>query len=921
MTQFRPAQQPEIVGRNAERDLIAKLTAGARSGRSATLLIEGEPGIGKTTLLGSVRSVLPAFRIITLKSEHRELYLAGNALARLERALAVQGAGRGRPFERGLRLADALVSLQQRHPVALMIDDLHWCDAESRAAVGVMLRRLPKRARLLVLMTFRPGANSTSEDGVLVKADLIRSHVVRLEGLSRDQVADLVRMNGVSLHLRHVEDLHRRTRGNPRHVLALLEEARDLVCTGHLRLAAPWQLVQETAAELDRMPQDTRRVTEALSVLDRRSPLCVVAAVSDVEHVADVVEPAVTSGLVLRDTSAVVERLEIVDPLVAAAVYRTMERDARRGMHRRAAALCSGRARLEHQAAAADAADDALATELAEFAKHCGQARRHGLAAKYLSWSARLSTEVSTRETRFLESCYQHLLDRNLPAVLVGLDRLRSLRGSPRRDLVLGVLARAQGRISDAVDLLAAAQSTVDRAGEPELFAQLTSELGWALYLVGAPGEVLLRTVAPLAEHAGNDQAVQETVSCLITIARGLHAVAMSDGGGAAHEPRTEAKPAFAETLIMRASVRWWVFGERRRSLLDLDEAFARLKRGESTRLMGAGYGLGAAMMWFGGDWARAESYAARARHVSAIDEQAAAYAWSSLVPSGRGDWQAARAHLEAALAAIRRLPNPDAAAVWSFCLITYCHAADDLAVLRRYIDSHLMMQAIRRIGDERTQGWLLFEFVRALLLAGQVFRAENLVQTMAPDPRRAPWTSMGAWWVRGLVAQHTGELDRAKAAFEKALRIAEHHGSAAPLHHAHLLAEYGTLLYDHDAAARGEELVRAAHRIYERLGARPFAERTKRLLVPHGCAVPEQGERAVTISLTDKERAIVLLVSKGLTNKDIGRRLLVTDKTVEFHLSNIYAKCWIRGRRQLRELAETLLDGGDVEHRQYTAS
>lgn len=203
----------------------------------------------------------------------------------------------------------------------------------------------------------------------------------------------------------------------------------------------------------------------------------------------------------------------------------------------------------------------------------------------------------------------------------------------------------------------------------------------------------------------------------------------------------------------------------------------------------------------------------------------------------------------------------------------------------------------------------MLFEFVRGLLLAGQVSRARNIAEGLAPDPQWEPWTAMAGSWVRGLVAERSGDPAGARAWFEEGLQLAERHGSTAPLYHAHLLADAGRLLCAQGTTRRGEELVRVAHAIYEQLGARPFADRVKRLLLPADASAGETG-----LSLTDKERAIVLLVAEGLTNKEIGRRLLVTDKTVEFHLSNVYAKCRVRGRRQLRELAGSLFDGGGAD-------
>ncbi|WP_181784030.1 helix-turn-helix domain-containing protein, partial [Pseudonocardia pini] len=54
---------------------------------------------------------------------------------------------------------------------------------------------------------------------------------------------------------------------------------------------------------------------------------------------------------------------------------------------------------------------------------------------------------------------------------------------------------------------------------------------------------------------------------------------------------------------------------------------------------------------------------------------------------------------------------------------------------------------------------------------------------------------------------------------------------------------------------------------------------------------------------LTDREREVVALVGRGMTNREVAAELYVTDKAVEYHLGNVYAKLGIRSRRNLRDL------------------
>jgi DNA-binding CsgD family transcriptional regulator len=94
-------------------------------------------------------------------------------------------------------------------------------------------------------------------------------------------------------------------------------------------------------------------------------------------------------------------------------------------------------------------------------------------------------------------------------------------------------------------------------------------------------------------------------------------------------------------------------------------------------------------------------------------------------------------------------------------------------------------------------------------------------------------------------------------------------------------------------------DVLRTARDRLRGVSAVPFLARTERLLHDAGLT-PAAGEEA--LGLTAHEEAVVALVVRGLSNREVGRDLFVTPRTVAYHLSNVYAKLGVTSRRELRE-------------------
>ena len=195
-----------------------------------------------------------------------------------------------------------------------------------------------------------------------------------------------------------------------------------------------------------------------------------------------------------------------------------------------------------------------------------------------------------------------------------------------------------------------------------------------------------------------------------------------------------------------------------------------------------------------------------------------------------------------------------------------------------------------------------------ALLAVGEVDEAERLVgwlEEVGAATGRS-WTLGLAGRGRALLRAARGDTAGARAAIAVAL---EAHGSAGPFELARTQLAAGEI----ERRARQKRAVRAqlepALATFERLGAQPYAERTRAALARLGV------RGAPTPGLSETERRVAALAADGLTNREIAAAVFLSEKTVEGNLSRVYAKLQIRSRVDLAKALERELLAGDHEN------
>ena len=155
--------------------------------------------------------------------------------------------------------------------------------------------------------------------------------------------------------------------------------------------------------------------------------------------------------------------------------------------------------------------------------------------------------------------------------------------------------------------------------------------------------------------------------------------------------------------------------------------------------------------------------------------------------------------------------------------------------------------------------------------------------------------------WLEGWRAEQRGAAEEALEIYGAGEAAA---GPQSPVHTARLLLAHGRLLRRTGQRRLAVERLRRANDLYQVLRAAPFIARTEEELAV--CRLPGSPAKSQSVlALTSRETEVAHLVGKGMSNPEVAAELFISRKAVEYHLGNIYAKCGLRGRQELRRYVE----------------
>ena len=331
--------------------------------------------------------------------------------------------------------------------MVVVVEDLHWVDAESNKALLSAVQRLDQD-RVVVLVTSRPGLHEGWER---LRSDPERCRLVALTPFDPDEVAQLASSSGVDLTPYHAERLHAHTGGHPLYVRTLLSE----LSATELRLPdgdllAPLSLRSAVTARLSEAPEPARALAAGMAVLNQRSELPVVGRIAGVASPVEAFEELLATGFVRWDPNEPGLPVEFSHPLYRQAIYEDLSPSRRRDLHRVAAEGLSSRSALTHRVAAADGVDERLATELEAEARRELERGHKVAAARNFQWASSLSIRASDRERRLVDAACTYMDAGRLSRALAMRPDIESFGKGPGRSLVLGLLEWNTGQAEEA---------------------------------------------------------------------------------------------------------------------------------------------------------------------------------------------------------------------------------------------------------------------------------------------------------------------------------------------------------------------------------------------------------------------------------------------------------------------------------------
>ena len=927
----------ELVGRDAE---VAEVRAflSAASGAPAALAITGDAGIGKSMVWQHVlQAAGRSSRVLSCRPDPVERPLAFSALDDLfgevaeevlpalprpqrravEAALLREGvpgpasadlpeAGRPLPEPRVLArgILDSLRMLSRAAPLMITVDDAQWLDVPSARVLEFCFRRL-QREPVSILLTVR-GDSEVFPLGLGHALPPDRLGRVRLGPLSLGSIGEILRSRlGASLPRYAITRLYEACGGNPFYAL---ECARTLLDHPRLPLTnepipIPQTLSGLVQRRVGQLAPDVRRVGQLVAAsYDPRERL--ISAACDDQQSWAAIDLAVDAGLIERDG----ETLRFTHPLLRSVLYGEMPLEQRRQVHRRLGAVAEDtEGRAWHLALGADRPSEKIAGVLDVAAGHAASRGAPEEAAAFAEQAARLTPagqSESARERAVRAADYhfragdmarsRELIDSVLPACPAG-----PLRAALLLRLATIYFHQSGWPLAEQTFRQAAEEALDD----PALCAHAEQELALARLVAGdLPGASCLAKASLLsAEQAADPRLAAHSLARVVVLeflqGRGVRldlldrAEALDAKANAASLIRL---PRFDPSLIRGLVLKWSDRLDEARPGL-ADRYRIGIDGGDEASMPFLLYHLSELECW-AGNWDAAEEYAVEACRVAEESRQhtmrpATLYSLA-LVRAHRGLVQQARDLASEALTLCDRTGNVPARSMVLSVLGFVAISLDDAQAAHSYLGR--LPEAVSGMGLGKP-GVVKFvpDEIEALTTLGEVDLARSLTRQLEAHGKSLgrPWALANAARSRARLAYGDGDLERARAACEQALR--EHRRLPMPFELGRTLLVKGMIERRARRHPEAHAALGRALSIFDHLGAPLWAEKARRECSEVAAQTPANG-------LTETERHVAALVVQGRTNREVAAAMFVTQNTVQTHLRHIFQKLGVRSRTEL---------------------
>ena len=905
-----------FVGRRNEIANLLALAADVRGGHPRVVLLTGEPGIGKTALAHRFVSQAQGFQLWEASGEEAEQLLTFGVIEQLVRAAPESGnpalAGLGNrtdeardPIWVGAAILELLGTMQAAGPVLLLIDDAQWADRPSLQALVFALRRL-QADRVLTLMVSRSGSPRGHLAGFHRLVEHGHGAWVRVRGLDASSIRDLGVSMGVDhLSSRAADRIQAHTGGSPLHATAIFDEIVPAILRepSDLPLPSTADFGALVRARLDACTPAARRLVNAAAVLGLSSRLAIAGRLAELNEMLMPLEKAMSSHL-LEERGAPADRLiAFPHPLVQAAAYHSLGPAHRAELHERAALLVTDEASaLRHRVAAARGVDPQLAADLIIFGIQVSKRGAWDAAADAMLSASRLTPDGPERDQRMLMAAEYMLLGGAVDDALALVGEIERQAPTARRGFVLGSLAMISGRYDKAQELLAAAYDVCDPVRDHPLAEEIAAQLARVHMGRGHGAEAALWATRSLDPR----RAPSPVADSLSVLAIGLLFAGRAPEAAAAVAELPDASALDDEVsldgFIGRGYVRL-VTDDPAAARGDLAPVAERLRRrGPAHRAIEALTMLATAEYRMG-EWDDASVHGQLAASLAEDADQtwllAGAHAAAAAPLAGRGEWDAANAHAEAARRAAD-LVGAEYAGVAQAALAAalIARARGDHESVVHALEPLLPIAELGGIGEPGVLDWPILH-AEALLGLNRLRDAETVVARFArlARERNRAQSLAGADRIRAMLDAALGRIDDAEVSFVSSLATLDE--VDLPFERALTELEYGRFLMRAGFNRAAVWQLEAARERFADLGARPFVTECVAGLARCGTAASTDGGHA-RWRLTPQEASVARLVATGRTNRQVADELVVSIKTVEYHLGNVYGKLRIRSRQEL---------------------
>ena len=914
--EFPQGRAEFLQGRDHDIALIERMIERIDQGGS-TLVISGEPGIGKSALLEEARRRARErdLAVLSMTGVLAEVHLPFAALEQALRPLMKEAAGlvprqrsallsafgmhddTGAPdiFLVALATLSLLTESATRRPILLVADDVQWLDEATYEVLAFISRRLSSDP-VVLFVAMRDGFDRLFDDA---------SHLrLRLSGLGEADAGQLLDAHAPDLSADLRSRFLKEASGNP---LALLElprdrRAADIRETTWLPLTE--RLERAFSARLADLPAITRMLLFVAAENDGTSLHEILrageAVLGEPVHI-DAFTPAIAARLIDIDETEVRFR----HPLVRSAMHQAADLATRQKIHAALAVIVHGELdrHLWHRAAATIGPDEELAGEYDVMA---GRALRKGavaMAIEVLEKAAALSGTARTRCDRLLRAAelaadlgQPDLLERLLRQADMGEpDQVASARIAWCREMVQPPMVNDPAKIPTLVGLAAEARA----AGATDLASNLLWRAAQRCWWSNADGDIRKSILM-----AAKSLELPDTDPCLIAISAYVEPLHL--GGDILGRLQWLAgtsggNPVAARMLGSTANVI---------GAFDLGVSFLTYS---ATALRDQGRLSDLARVLFAQAWAEMEvgDWTGAMRET----EESVRFAEET----GGTLWIAAATIVKARLAGMMgNLEQSQAYAAQAERLVLSVGASFLLAMLQtargvaaigagRHWEAYEHLRRLFAPADPAFNTGIQFfglaDFVEAAVVSGHAETAEDVIEEMQriAGPSPVPWVETMLCYGKALLA----------APADAELFYLQGLGPVSgkwPFLRGRLLLAYGGWLRRQRRSVDARAPLREARNIFDALSALPWSERAREELRASGEA---SGRRTgyVWETLTPQELHIAQLAVEGLSNKEIGARLYLSHRTVGYHLHRIFAKTGVTSRAALRPLlADTVI-------------